>query len=322
MSKARAVKKSGVKSNVKKKIVPKPVSTNGYRPRLSKDEYDTILALRAGWIPGVGERPKIFNGSTSSSPAKVLILDIETAPLKSYTWGLWQQNVAICQIIADWFMLTWSAKWLFEDEIFSDKLTSKEALDQDDKRISKTIWKLLDEADIVIAHNAYRFDIRRLNTRFLINGLDAPMPYQVIDTLEHVKKRFGMASNKLDYITKLLGLERKMDTGGFELWDKCVQGDSKALKKMEDYNIKDVKILEDVYLRIRSWIKPHPNIGLFIDGDVTICPVCSSNHITFSKKPYATTACLYQLFRCDDCGSVGRNKKAIKNRASTRSVPR
>lgn len=314
---------------------------NEYRPRLSRNEYGIILALRAGWKPNSDEIHSLFNGnidefleklfekliesqknSASVTPARVLILDIETAPLRSYTWGLWKQDIAPGQIIYDWFMLTWSAKWLFENEIFSDRLTSKEALIQDDKRISKTIWVLLDEADIVIAHNANQFDIKRLNTRFLINGLNSPMPYQTIDTLEHAKKRFKISSNRLDYINKILGLGRKIDTGGFELWDRCIQGDAKALKKMEEYNREDVKILEETYLRIRSWIKPHPNIGLFVEDDVTSCPSCGGNHITFSNKPYATTANFYDLFRCDDCGSIGRSKKCIPNKSMTRSVPR
>lgn len=259
---------------------------------------------------------------TITSPARVLILDIETAPLRSYTWGLWKQNVSMNQIMSDWFMLTWSAKWLFENKVFSDRLTSKEALDQNDKRISKNIWKLLDEADIIIAHNAYQFDIKRLNTRFLINGFDAPMPYQIIDTLEHAKKRFKISSNRLDYINKMLGLSRKIDTGGFELWDGCMKGDTKSLVKMEQYNIKDVKILEETYLRIRSWIKPHPNMGLFVDENITSCPSCGSTDISFGRKPYVTTACLYELFRCENCGSIGRNKKAIKNKTMGRSVPR
>ncbi len=290
-----------------------------YRPRLNEDEYKVVLAMRSGWNPSLSEMPEV---SLSSTPANVLILDIETAPLQSYTWGLWKQNVAPSQIVSDWFMLTWSAKWLFNEEVYSDRLTSKEATDQDDKRISKTIWGLLDKADIIIAHNANKFDVKRLNTRFLLNGLNPPMSYQVIDTLDHARRRFNISSNKLDYINQLLGLNRKMDTGGFELWANCMKGDVKALKKMEEYNIADVEILEETYLRIRPWIQPHPNMGLFIDEDITACPTCGSSEIQFHGKSYATTANLYDAFRCLKCGSVGRSKKALPNTSTTRSLPR
>jgi len=253
---------------------------------------------------------------------RYLVLDIETAPLQSYTWGLWKQNVAPSQIISDWFMLTWSAKWLFGKEIFSDRLTSKEAIDQDDAKITKSIWSLLDKADIVIAHNANKFDIKRLNTRFLIHGLNPPMSYQVIDTLDHARKRFAISSNKLDYINQLLGLNRKIDTGGFELWVGCMRGNVSDLKKMEEYNRGDVRILEETYLRLRPWIQPHPNIGLFIDKDVTSCPTCGSPEIKFHGKPYTTTANLYDSFRCTDCGSVGRSKKSLPSTSKTRSLPK
>jgi hypothetical protein len=33
---------------------------------------------------------------------------------------------------------------------------------------------------------------------------------------------------------------------------------------MEAYNIHDVRILEETYLMLRPWIKPHPNMALFI----------------------------------------------------------
>ena len=47
--------------------------------------------------------------------AKILILDIETAPIRAKVWGIWNQNISIDQIESDWFILTWAAKWLFEE---------------------------------------------------------------------------------------------------------------------------------------------------------------------------------------------------------------
>jgi uncharacterized protein YprB with RNaseH-like and TPR domain len=152
-----------------------------------------------------------------NTTAKVLILDIETAPISAYVWGIWQQNVGTHQIQSDWFCLTWAAKWLFEDKVYSGKLKPKEATNQNDKRIIEGIWALVNEADIVIAHNGQKFDMPRLNSRFILNGLQPPLPYQIIDTLLHIRRQFGFTSNKLDYVNKLLNLERKKETS-FELW--------------------------------------------------------------------------------------------------------
>lgn len=274
-------------------------------------------------LSGDGDRKKLKNRTYQVAPnydttkskmekiqtsAKVLILDIETAPISAYVWGIWNQNVHLPQIKTDWFCLTWAAKWLFEDKVYSAKLKPEEVANQDDKRIMEGIWNLVNEADIVIAHNAVKFDIPRLNSRFIINDLCPPLPYQIIDTLGHIRRQFGFTSNKLDYVNKLLNLERKKETS-FELWDNCMKGDRKALKEMEEYNVQDVRILEETYLQIRPWIKPHPNMGLFIlDETEHRCPSCGSNELEEQGKCYNTSANIYELFRCGNCSSISRKR--------------
>jgi len=245
------------------------------------------------------------------SPAKVLVFDIETAPSVAYVWKGWNVNpsAVIDMIESDWFMITWSAKWLFEDKIMTGKLTPEEALNEDDSRITKSMWELFDEADVVIAHNALRFDVKKLNTRFFLQGLPSPSHYQVIDTLIHARKRFSMMSNKLDYLARMLGLEGKIKHSGFELWKRCVKyGEQAALDEMEEYNIQDVRVLEEVYLAMRAWIKPHPNIGLFVADDKTCCPTCGSEDLT-QKGDYKTYVNAYETFRCNSCGSISRGRK-------------
>lgn len=269
----------------------------------------------------------ITEGGNIKHHAKILVFDIETAPILAYVWSAWNQNIGynLDMLLDDWFMLTWSAKWLFEDKVLSAKLTSKEAKDQDDSRITKLIWELFNEADIVIAHNALKFDNKKLNARFLKNGLPPPLPYQTIDTLAHARKRFAITSNKLDYIGKFLGVGRKIDTGGFDLWKRCMNGDSEALLDMEKYNIQDVKLLEDVYLALRPYIQPHPNIGLYIEDNIECCPSCGSSSLQWDGT-YATYANLFDSFRCNDCGSIGRSRKTSidkdQKRFLTMSTPR
>jgi DNA polymerase elongation subunit (family B)/predicted RNA-binding Zn-ribbon protein involved in translation (DUF1610 family) len=276
---------------------------NGARKRLADKTFQKPLTFDT-------RNTKMEKINTS---AKVLLLDIETAPISAYVWGIWNQNVHLPQIQSDWFCLTWAAKWLFEDKVYSGKLKPKEVLEQDDKRIIEGIWKLVNEADIIIAHNGEKFDMPKLNSRFIINGLNPPLPYQQIDTLKHIRRQFGFTSNKLDYVNKLLNLERKKETN-FELWERCMKGNANALSEMEAYNVQDVRILEETYLMIRAWIKPHPNMGLFIlDEKEHRCPNCGSNELNTQGKMYYTTANAYDLMRCSNCGASSRKRLGAIN---------
>lgn len=250
---------------------------------------------------------------------KVLILDIETAPLLANIWGIWNQNISTDNIKSDWFMLTWAAKWLFEKKVYSGRVTPNEAKKNNDKRIVKSLLDLLNEADIVITHNGDRFDLPRINTRAIINKLLPPMPYISIDTLKVAKRHFNFTSNKLDYINKVLGLPQKSETN-MELWRNCFNGDESALKAMEKYNINDVIIHEQTYLTMRPFIRPHPNIGLHIIDEHERCPSCGSKELKDVGKIYHTTANTYELFRCE-CGSVGRRRKALKKSRSLTLSP-
>lgn len=241
--------------------------------------------------------------------AKILLFDIETTPMEVYVWGLFGNKfIDYNNVIKDWNVLSWSAKWLFDSKVMSDIQTPKEAKNRDDKRILKGIWQLLDEADIVVAHNGDKFDIKKLNTRFYINEYVTPSSFRSIDTLKAIKKSFAFSSNRLDYLGKLIKNKGKLDTN-FKLWTDCLAGKRKALSKMLSYNEEDVRLLEEVYLDIRSWIKPHPNIGVWCDGSV--CPTCGSNDLSYNGKYYTTNANKYNSYRCNSCGALSRSIDSV-----------
>ena len=237
---------------------------------------------------------------------KVLLFDIETSPILSYAWGLWNQNIYPEQILNDWFIISWSAKWLYSDKVESDILTSEEILEKDDFRIVSSLWKIVNESNVIIAHNAKGFDIPRSNTRFLIHKLLPPNLSKVIDTLEVAKKNFGFSSNKLEYICGMLNLEQKRKTD-FSLWKKCLEGDEKSLADMRKYNEQDVNILEDMYMVIRPWIRPHPNFGLWGEGNGMVCPNCGSDKLK-EEGFYYTQVSKFISYRCE-CGALSRAKQ-------------
>ena len=237
--------------------------------------------------------------------AKILIFDIETSPLRAYVWSRWKQNIFLEQTISEWFMISWSAKWLNSSEVLSECLTPEEIVKENDDRIVKDLWSLIDQADIVVAHNGKNFDVPKMNARFILAGLPPTSPYIQIDTKEVAAKQFRFSSNKLDALAGYFNIDHKDDTD-FELWVRCLNGEQEALDYMEKYNRNDVLILEKVYLKLRPWIKNHPNIGLYLEEDNMVCPTCGSKHLSEDNSFHYTSVNKYKVMRCDDCGAISR----------------
>lgn len=238
----------------------------------------------------------------------VLLLDIETAPMVLYAWSLFKPVFSHENIAHDWFILSWAAKWLHHSNVMGDVVTPEEAVERDDKRICESLFKMLDQADIIIAHNGKRFDLRKIQSRFLIHGIKRPSPYQVIDTLMESRKNFAHSSHRLDYLGKMLVQDEKHSTD-FKLWIKCCGGDKESLAYMDKYCRKDVLLLEEVYMEIRGWIKSHPNLSMYVEADVPVCPTCLSEDLQENGE-YVTMASAFTAFRCNNCGSYGRLRKS------------
>ena len=260
----------------------------------------------------------IESTTTWSKAPRILVMDIETLPMECFTWGIRKQFLNQENIIKEWSVLSWVGKWLMEPDLFGDIVTPEEAENRDDRRVCQSMWECLDEADIVIAHNGRRFDIRKLNARFIFNEMIPPSTYDVIDTYNDMKSVALFTSFKQGYLTQFLELEEKLDTN-FQLWVDCVNGDQDALDRMFEYNKHDVMGLEELYLVLRPWMKRHPSVNLLY-GDMVSerCNKCGSTDTEVMHKDYLTPAGLFETRRCNNCGSVGRLgknkvKKSSKN---------
>lgn len=251
---------------------------------------------------------------------KILLLDIETAPMEVYTWSLRGNDyISPTNIIKDWFVLSWSAKFLFSSQVFSDSVTPQEASNRDDSRMIMGIYQFLNEAQIVITHNGNKFDLPKINSRLLVHGFPPPTHYQTIDTLSVARKYFGFSSNKLDYLNKILGLNLKDDMS-FDDWIACVHGNREALSKMEKYNRKDVLNLEDLYVTLRPWIQNHPNVGVYLNTEDSVCKNCGKELKDENwEGTYETNTAVYRAFRCS-CGAIGRDKVNLMSKEKKQNL--
>lgn len=197
----------------------------------------------------------------------------------AYVWGKWQQDVI--QYDKEWYILCFAYKWLGEKKTHvialpDFSLYKKEPYN--DRELVKKLHELFNEADIIVAHNGDSFDQKKSQARMLYHGFAPPSPYKQIDTKKVARKYFNMNSNKLDDIGKYLSIGSKLQTGGFDTWLGCMNGDSKAWKKMTRYNVQDVKLLEEVYIKLRPWITNHPSVSL-LEKKPDACPKCGGGPV-------------------------------------------
>jgi hypothetical protein len=253
---------------------------------------------------------------------KILVFDIENSYIEVASWGINKQYINRGQILNDWFMLSYAAKWLYDEKIYSGVLTSKEAMKKSDKRICEEMYELLNDADICITYNGNGYDIPKINTRFIINGIQPPTPYKSIDVFQTISRQFAFTSKSMDYVNYSLELERKKETEGMSLWIRAVSGEENALKDMNLYNIQDVVALQEQYLVVRPWIKNHPNIGLWHESKEPMCGFCGSADIEYVSNLYSTPAGLYKSFRCKDCHAIGRTQEQYLSKEKRKSMGR
>lgn len=242
---------------------------------------------------------------------KILMLDIETTPNKVYTWGIWNANIGINQIIEPGGLLCFAAKWYGQDQI-----EFYSAWDDGDLTMGIEAWRLLDEADVVVHFYGSRFDIPHLNTHFLKQGFPPPSPFKQIDLKMAVGKQFRFTSNKLQFVSEVLGLAGKEEHEGFGLWDKVMNEHGRyseeivndARERMTSYNKQDVFLLDEVYEALLPWIPNHPHRHLYEEG--AGCPTCGADVEYMHEDGYSyTKLSKFKKFRCFMCKSWFRSSR-------------
>ena len=233
--------------------------------------------------------------------SKVLIYDIETSPNIGWFWRAgYKQNVGPHQIIKERAVICVSYKWLGEDQVYNlvwDK-------HQDDRFLIEQFIEVLNEADLIVAHNGDRFDIKWLKTRALYHGLPMLINYPQFDTLKVAKKKFYFNSNRLDYISKFLGFEGKNNTTP-ELWnDICIKNDRSRLTEMLEYCDEDVRQLEKVYNKLVSWELPKLHAGVLQGKTKLTSPISGGNNIEHVKMVTTNRGTIKHIMKDLDTGRL------------------
>lgn len=234
---------------------------------------------------------------------KVGFWDLETSPHLANVWALFDQNVSLAQLRETSEVICFA--WMWEGDsrakVYSVHRHGKEAMLQ-------KAWDLMNEADAVVSWNGASFDTKTMAKEFFLAEMPPPSPTREIDLMRAAKKRFRLASNKLEYVSKALGLAGKVQHEGFPLWVACAQGDDAAWRRMSRYCRQDVELLVPIFERLKPWISGIPSQAAFSGEE--ICPACGSEEL--APQGFAVLQVgKFQRFCCKACGHWSRSGKRV-----------
>lgn len=274
--------KEEVKSFLRNK--PGYLKEGGKRLRkvLLNKGFVTTVALCKEAIREVNQESKLYVSGKAvadlEKPLKVLIYDIETSYniVKSWRVG-WNMTIHPEDILHERSIICVSWKWLGQKEVYN---LSWNKATQSDAYLLEAFIEVLNQADLIVAHNGDRYDLKFIKTRALLHGIPMRIDYNQFDTLKVAKKKFMFNSNKLDYISKFLGYGGKIKTE-MKLWDDVIlRSDDNALDKMLQYCDEDVRQLENVYCELVGWEKPKTHLGVLRGKTKQTSPITGTTNIS------------------------------------------
>lgn len=180
---------------------------------------------------------------------------------------------------------------------------------KNEKEFVKDLHRIFMENDVLIGHNAKRFDLKQSNTFFAMHDLPETNT-EIEDTLTIIKKRFRLPSYKLKYVLQFFKIGEKMRTGGEELWFDVEAGDKQARAHFLKYNENDTVQTEKLYkyLEEKGWAsKDKKKFFSFRFG----CPRCKSLEWQ-SRGEVARADGWHDYFFCKNCGKYGITEKVIR----------
>jgi len=253
------------------------------------------------------------NIKKQTSEIKRLFFDIETSYYLVPTFQFWKVNINPDNILREKKIICIAYKWQYEDKVHVLKWDEN----QDDTKLIKDFIQVIKDADELIAHNGDKFDIKELRTRAILTGnLMFPI-YRTLDTLKKSRQYFRFPSNKLDYLGKVLNVGRKLDHEGMKLWiDICEHKNKASLKKMVEYCVQDVAVLEDVYFALSPYIYHNTNMAVLKGGEKWHCPECASQNVQLSHTDATAMGYIKRHMKCNSC----RKFYKISNRTYIRML--
>ena len=225
---------------------------------------------------------------------RILFWDLETAGVNALRSDLG-------------FVIVFGYKWSDEKRARSITIDQSSLRKFSDHKLLQETSKLLNEADLTVAHFGSVFDRRFFQGRLLINKLPPIPPTKMRDTCFISRSVANYSSNRLKHLAKILDLRhQKLENNWPTAWFKVMQGDMKALAGLAHYCEGDVLALEELYHRLLPFDNAHPRIHM----DIETCGHCGGE---VQKRGFSyVNNNRYQRVQCVKCGKWSRGRNAVK----------
>lgn len=244
--------------------------------------------------------------------SKILYIDIETSPNIMMVWSTGKQFVGHTQIIDERKIICISYKWSGSDKTYNVHWGVKK---QCDKSLLEKIIPVMNKADLIIGQNHERFDIKWINTRLAFHNL-TPINIKtltMLDTMKLAKANFYLNSNSMAYMSKFLGVEQKMDGGGYARVKSIVlDKDKEALAEHIEYCNGDIKTTEELFERMKPYVELTKSLGFIETGSRDVCPSCGSGDPVKTSNYYYTKVSKFNKYQCTECLHVWKDTRRVR----------
>ena len=230
-----------------------------------------------------------------SSSRKRLFFDIETSLIQGLFFSIGRKiSLSPQNIVKESGIICIAWKWAGKREVHHLEWDKNQC----EKKMLLEFMKVMNEADEIVAHNGDKFDIAWIRTICAKYEIPMPPTYQSIDTLKKCRSLFRFHSNRLDYVAKFFGLERKGKTQ-FQWWvDITLNNCQATMAKMVKYCKRDVRVLEKVFDRLNPYM-PHRTA---LSKDARECPECGGRRVKANHILSAAGVEKYNMYCKHGCG--------------------
>lgn len=183
----------------------------------------------------------------SERQPNILYFDLEVSKSLYYSYGRkvhgeWLRGA---DLVHEYFIICWAASYMDNNKVFSACVTPEQALNWTDAEILAQLHDMLSSTEVIAGHNVNAYDLKRVNTRFILNGWKPitaanGKKKESYDSLAIVRAKFAFEDNSLDALSKRFGIDGK-DHITDDDWRAVLRGDGKTLQKVHKYCRGDVR---------------------------------------------------------------------------------